>query len=151
MRIIIFLVAGNLFAQKCRSLERLIFIVEFNLGNHKPQIIAIELIDLVDVGATLHQIATFVNLCVTTQQQQLLGLGNRNLFLPLVTAETAIERGTLDGEIALVVPDSYPHRIAILTTQITLYYSVRTESLGAIALVDNQKLTFNLQCHKTRC
>ena len=62
VRIIIARLPSNLLAQKIGLFERLIFAVKLNLGNNKPLIVAIKLINLKCMAAVTHQITAFINL-----------------------------------------------------------------------------------------
>src|SRR3712207_8832543 len=108
-----------------------------------------KLVDFENVTPATHQIACLVDHARFAKLHQLDSLGQRQFFLPLVTAGARSVGSSFDGEITLPFSDTNAHRAGGGGADIPLRNPVVSESLR-LELTGNQKLTFYFLCHKDR-
>ena len=102
------MVVGHLHPYEIGLLKRLVFRTQLYLSHDKPLVVAIKLVYLESVTATLHQITSLVYHARLTQPKQMFGLLHRDLFLKLIARHATIVRRSFDGEECLITAHTYP-------------------------------------------
>ena len=140
-------VARHLLAQEVGLLEGLILALQLNLRHHQSLVVAKELIHLNRVLPVLDEVAILAHPSGHAQGHHLTGILQRHFRLELIPRETVLPRGSLDGQIALVVANPHPHRLPRFRREIPLL-NVRLAVRKCLPLALQQKFPFYfLMCH----
>lgn len=149
MAVIVTAVASNLSTDEIGLFERFVGCRQLDLGDDKPLVVAVELVDLEGVTAVraVDEEACLVDDARLTELEQLLCLLGRNLLLELIAGESAIERGTLDGEVAAAATEAHPDGTSVAAADIALCDAVGSIGLAAVVIAHDQELPLNLHGH----
>ena len=147
MAVVIFCIASYLTSQERGLFKSLINAGKLNLGNHKPLVVAQELIYLECMPSVVDKVTILVYNATLTQFHKLPSLIDRNFTLPLVTAQPAVKRRAFYCEISLVCTHTHAGGISPTATYVTLCYAVATVGLCLVAVARNKEFTFNFNCH----
>ena len=119
--------------------------MEFHLCHDKTIIVAMKLIDLESVLTTLDEPTRLVDNAGFAQGEQVFCLVEGDLLLKLITAQAAVETGSLDGQETAVVTETYPDGTPTTTADVALLDVAVAVSLTLIVTTTDKELPFDFQ------
>ena len=120
----------------------LVHVAQLDLGKHQAFVIAVKLVHLDHVLPVAYEVARLLN-AFATEGEELARIVEGDLLLPLEAADAPIQRGALDGEVALVASGAYAHRVAVAATDIALQDVVFGIGQGAVTIVGDEEFAFD--------
>ena len=144
LAVVITAVARDFFTDEMGDNGLFCAVLQFYLGHHQTVVVAMKLIDFEGVVAALHEPAGLVDNARFAERQQPLGIVERNFLFELIARKTAVERGTLDGDIASLVSDADAHGAPTVAANITLADVTTGKSLVLVRVVKHEEFAFYL-------